>query len=134
MNPTKYYSHVQQAPGDVICAYEDLPLSEKMLFSDNVLYPQGPFTGKYLTVGDNVYMCAYLGMHEVFAGHVLVAFRVNGKFLTVYLSDEEVFDLAFGDYDYDPEEDWDKAMDILDQCFCDDVTEYVNDWEIYERV
>lgn len=32
MNTTEYYSHVQQAPSDVICAYEDLPLSEKALF------------------------------------------------------------------------------------------------------
>ena len=70
----------------------------------------------------------------MFSGHVLVSFRVNGKFLTVYLSDEEVFYLAFGAYDYDPEDDCDKAMDLLDQCFCDDVTEYVNDWKIYERL
>ena len=63
MNTTEYYSHVQQAPSDVICAYEDLPLSEKALFSDNVLHPQGSFTGEYLTVGDNVSMCSYLGMH-----------------------------------------------------------------------
>ena len=134
MNTTEYYSHVQQAPSDVICAYEDLPLSEKALYSDNVLHPQGHFTGEYLTVGDNVYMCSYLGMHEVFAGHVLVAFRVNGKFLTVYLSDEEVFDLAFGDCNYKPDEDLDEAMDILDRCFSNDVTEYINDWELYERV